>query len=444
MAKKSNMCILFHDTVVDAVFVDHSVLGTQIKFKERLPRDEHVFEAVAARMKAAEKTPSRVTLCIPRNCAIQRTLRYPAAAKGDLASMIGFEAARHVPLPEEDRLLAWSAVDSPDASQVVLNLVAARKSEIREWTAGFEAAGVPVDEAVLFSALAAVSFGSVPTLFVQTDALHVELCLYGGGMLQDSQLIRRDAPGFSGERVVLAARQMTAKHKSWLGDEGISRILVGGPEPVDEAFEADLGTAFGLHIGRIELPAELAVDDSTVAREALLGATLEGAPTLNLIDDKQRKVPISKRTLMVSALGVLLVAELLAAYGFHISAPARQRRAIEREIAEIRRETDPIQKMKDKNRVFRKQLHQLEQVCGSRASSMEILKAVSDTLPEDTYLRQITCNPEEIVLRGRSKEPDKLPELVMAMPFVATISTSEIGTERDGYYEFSLSASLRR
>jgi hypothetical protein len=75
---------------------------------------------------------------------------------------------------------------------------------------------------------------------------------------------------------------------------------------------------------------------------------------------------------------------------------------------------------------------------------MEILKVVSDTLPEDTYLRQISCNQEEIWLRGYSKEPDKVPELVMSLPFVDTISTSKIESERDGYHEFTLSASLRR
>ena len=114
------------------------------------------------------------------------------------------------------------------------------------------------------------------------------------------------------------------------------------------------------------------------------------------------------------------------------------------EVLRVQGDTADIQEMRDKNRIFRKQLYQLEQVCGDRASSMEILKAVSDTLPEDTYLRQMSCSHEEIKLRGYSKEPDKLPELVMSMPFVDTISTSEIGSERDGYYDFNLSASLRR
>jgi Tfp pilus assembly protein PilN len=165
---------------------------------------------------------------------------------------------------------------------------------------------------------------------------------------------------------------------------------------------------------------------------------------LNLIGDQQRKVPLSRHTILVASLCGLLAVEVLGAYILKTSAPARQRRKVASEIRQMRRATADIQKMRDKNRAFRKQLYQLEQVCGTRAGSMEILKGVSDTLPEDTYLRQIDCSMEEIRLRGYSKEPGRIPALVMTMPFVDTISTSDIGSEQNDYYQFALSASLRR
>lgn len=445
MSNKSNLCILIWDEIVEAAFIDRSMLGTQIKFVERLPLDETVFEAIAELIIATDKTPSRVTLCIPRGHAIQRTLRYPAAAKAEIGNMIQFEAARHVPLPEEDRLLAYAAVDSADETEVVLNLVAARRAEVQELIGRFGEAGVPVDEAVPFSSLAAGSLAGTPTLLVLSDAQSIELCLYGQGLLQDSQFIQRDAPGFSEERLVSAARQMAAKHKGWLGDEGICRIISGGPVPLEETAEANLGTAFGLHVHPFEMPEELAglaVDH--IEAEILLAASIEMEPTLNLIGDQQRKVPISKRTILISALVLLLTAEVIGAFTLKATAPARQRNKVAEEVNEMKRDTADVQEMRSNNRVFRKQLYQLERVCNSRASSMEILKEISDALPEDTYLRQLSCSHEEIKMKGYSKEPDKLPELVMAMPFVDTISTSEIGTERDDYYEFTLSASLRR
>lgn len=447
MIKKTNMCILFRDEVVDAVFIDHSVLGVQIKFMERLQRNEQVFEAVAALMNSVEKTPSRVTLCIPRDATIQRTLNYPAAAKSELNNMIQFEATRHVPLPEADRLLGWSAVDTPDEKQVVLNLVAARRSEVRELIERFEQAGVPIDEAVPFSSAVSPVLATTSTLLVLADAGHLELCLYGLGSLQDSQLISRNMPGFSPERVVAAARQMAAKHKTWLGDEGIGQVLVAGADSLQGDLEEELGSAFGLHTHPLKVPSSLesvATERAEALVEVLLAASVAFEPTLNLIEDKKRKVPISKRNMIIYGLCILLGGELLAAYALKTGSPWLQRKKVAKETQEMRRSTAEIQAMRDRNRVFRKQLYQLEQVCETRTSMMEMLRTISEALPEDTYLRTFAGGGEELTLRGFSKEPDRLPELIMAIPFVDTLSTSEIGKKEGDYYEFTLSVSLRR
>lgn len=447
MSAKTTMCVLFRDEVVDAVFVDRTVLGTQIKFMERLPRDESVFEAVGELMRSAEKTPSRVLLCVSRGSTIQRTLSYPAAAKDDLAGMIGFEAARHVPLPEDDRLLGWAVMDSSDEKQLMLNLVAARKSEIRGLIERFEQAGVPVDEVVPFSSAVAPVLAAVPTLLVLEDATHVELCLYGEGLLRDSQLISRSAPGYGPDRVVTASRQMAAKNKTWLGDEGISRIFTGGMQSSGDGLKDELGTAFGLRVHPIEVPetmASVSFDGQEPLIEALMVGTAVLEPTLNLIEDKNRKVPISKRVIIISGLCLLLGVEALAAYAFKTGSPWLQRKKVEQKIEETRALTADIQEMRDKNRVFRKQLYQLEKVCESRVSTMEMLQDVSDALPEDSYLTAFALDGEQLTLEGNSKEPDRLPELVLALPFVDTLSTSDIGKKEGDYHEFKLSVSLRR
>lgn len=446
MSTKTTMCILFGDQTVDAAFVDHSMLGTQVRFVERFPRDEQLFETIAERMKAEEKTPARVALCIPRNTVIQRTLRYPAAAREELENMIRFEAVRHIPLPEEDRLMGWSTADSPDGQQVVLNLTAARRADVRDLVDRFEQAGVPIDEAVAFSSAVSANLSDIPTLLVLADVGHIELCLYGEGILQDSQLLPRSMPGFSPQRVVTAARQMVAKNKTWLGDEGISRILTGGAEPLKE-IEDELGTAFGLHVHPLEVPeteAAVLTEDQTPLAEVLLAASVVPEVTLNLIEDKKRKVPISRRTLVISALCILLAAELLAAYALKSGSPWLQRKKVAQEIQEMNRVTAKVQEMRTQNRTYRKQLIQLEQVCETRTSTMEMLKALSEALPEDTYLNGFSYDGKQLTLKGNSKEPDKLPELVMALPFVDRLNTSDIGPKESEYHEFELSVSLRR
>jgi Tfp pilus assembly protein PilN len=442
MVKKANMCILFRDETVDVVFIDYTVLGAHLKFIERLPRDEQVYEAVADLMQAVEKTPSRVTLCVPRDNVMQRTLRYPAMVQNDIGNMIQFEATRHVPLSENDRALAWSVVPSPDEQQVILNLVAARETEISTLVSKFQAAGVPIDEALPFSSVVVPAVAVNPTLMVITDVRSIELCLYGEGQLQDSQLMGRDAPGFSPERVVTAARQMVAKHKDWLGDEGIGQVLLTGGSKLSESFEMNLGSAFGLHVHPLNLPEGLVTEEPLV--DVLLAASVEQPLSLNLVKNSDRKVPISKRTMLIYGLCALLAVELIAGMAFKTGAPRVQRKQVARELAKIKRRVAPVQRMKEKNRELKRQLYRLNEICEQHVSVMEVLKQLSDALPEDTYLRSVSYkNGEGIRIKGRSKEPERLPELVLEIPMVDLISTSDIDKEIDGYHEFSLSVTLR-
>jgi cell division protein FtsB len=442
MSAKTTMCILFRDETVDAVFIDRTMFGAQIKFMEQLPREELVFEEIAKLMRSVEKTPARVLLCVPRELAMQRTLRYPAMAPADIANMIQFEATRHVPLPEADRALGWAAVEAAEEKQVVLNLVAARDTDIRELVGRFEEVGVPIDEALPFSTALYSELGSAPTLLVVADARHVELCLYGEGQLQDSQLIPLNAPGYSPERVLTAARQMVVKHRDWLGMEGIGRVLLTGAARLSESFEADLGATFGLNVQPLALPEALAAVEDPLT-DALLAASSELPMDLNLIEQSGRKVPISKRTIVITALCALLAIELVAWFGFKTAAPALQRKQVAEEMAKIRRRAAPIQRMQDRNREMRKQLYRLDDICNLHVSAMQVLGGLSELLPEDSYLYSLYYRNGTLYIRGHSKEPDRLPGLLQDSPYIEGISKSDIGKKEGDYHSISMTVTLR-
>jgi hypothetical protein len=439
MTNKSTLCLLFRDETVDMAFIERTVLGAQIKFMERLPRDEALNEAVAERLRTVEKTPARVLLCIPRDLAMQRTLRYPAMSPADVAGMIQYEATRHVPLPENERALGWSSVPSPDEKQVVVNLLAARESEIRSMVAAFGAVGVPIDEVVPFSSVMAPVLAGKPTLLVVSDTRKIELCLYGQGQLQESLVLAKNTPGFAPDRVVAAARQMAAKNREWLGMEGVGRILLSGPHPL----EADLETAFGLRVQPLEAPAEFAGVEEPLA-DVLLAAVAVRAPELNLIENTGRKVPISKRTIMLASLCAILSIELVSWFAFKTGAPALQRRQVAEEIAKVRRRAAPVRRMKDKNRDMRKQLYRLDEICNRHVSVMQIWKELSELLPEDSYLQLAYYKTgDSLHIRGLSKEPDRLPERLLASPFIEAISKSDIGKKEGDYHSFAITVTLR-
>ncbi|MDF7823049.1 hypothetical protein P4B35_03420 [Pontiellaceae bacterium B12227] len=438
MSAKTTMCILFRDETVDAVFIDRTVLGAQIKFMERFPRDELVFEEIAKLTKSVEKTPSRVLLCPPRDLVMQRTLIYPALAPADIANMIQFEATRHVPLAEADRTIGWSSIELEEEKKVVLNLVAARNTDIQELIGKFQALEVPIDEAVPFSSAVVPILGKQPTLLVVTDHRHVELCLYGNGLLRDSQTLPADSP----DRVLTAARQMAAKNREWLGMEGVGRVLRCGDFQPSENFDADLGAAFGLPVQPLEMPAEFQALEKPLA-DVLLAASAELPQEMNLIEHSGRKVPMSRKTIITMALCALLAVELVAWTAFKTGAPALQRKQVASEIAKVKRRAAPIQRMKDRNREMRKQLYRLDEICESHVSAMQVLNGLSELLPEDTYLQLAFYKPGTLHFRGRSKEPERITELLMDAPYVEAISKSDIGKKEGDYHSIAITVTTR-
>lgn len=446
IAGKSNLVLIFRDSAVDAVWLEQSLLGPAVHLMERFPRDEQTPERVARRLSETAKTPARVLVCLPRSRVMQRTLFYPAAVQNDLAQMLQFEAARHVPLPEADRRIAFMAVPLPDGKQLGVNLLAARNSEISALIEPLIAAGIPVDEVTSLSSLLAPADENVPVLQILEDDVHIELALFMHGLLQDSLLLDRRSAGFSKETLVDAARRIAVRHHELLGAEGIGKIVCSGTAELPEDFRNSLEVAFGVHLHALEVPEILRPAGLTepVLTEALCAAIAEPPPSLNLVDRSGRKVPLSRRTLIIAGLCALLVAELFAGWLIRTVSPAMALKSTERETAELKRRAAPIVPVKTQNRDLRSELDQLDEMGKTRVSIMSMLKVLSDTLPEDTYLLGITYDRgDEIQIKGRSKNPEQMPHLLQSIPFIKTIEASDTGEKTDEYYGFSISAALR-
>ncbi len=448
MAGKSNLVLIFRDRTVDAVWTEQSLLGLSVRLMERVPRDEQMPESLAAKIRAADKTPARILVCLPRSMVMQRTLAYPAAVQNDLAQMLQYEAARHVPLPEADRRIAFASAPLPSGKQIGVNLLAARHSEVSALIAPLVAAGIPVDEVTSLSSLLVPSGAGVPVLMILTDDTHIELVLFANGLLQDSLLVSRQAAGFDKETLVDAARRMIVRHHETLGSEGIGRIICAGEAELPEDFRNSLEVSFGVHLHALEIPEVLqAVVSSSAApvlTEALCASVAEPPASLNLIDRSGRKVPLSRRTLMVAGLCALLAVELLAGGLIRTFSPALALKAAEHDTVDLKRRAAPVQIVKNQNRELRSELEQLSELGKTRVSIMGMMKTLSDTLPEDTYLTSIAYSRgDDIKLKGRSKVPDQLPQLIQSIPFVKTIEESDTGEKTDEYYGFTISAALR-
>lgn len=440
----SSLTLLMWDDAVDVVMMEQSILGPAVRLMERLPRDEKRFETVAARVAELGKTPSRVVIAMPRSRTVMRTLRYPAVVQNDLEQMVPFEATRHLPIPEAERGLGYAAVPVDDGKKLDVHLLAARKEDLRGVLDSMESVGLPVDVVLTFSSLIAAEAGAVPTVLIISDAQRVELSLVCNGLVCDSMLLPRDGSGSLADPV----QRMISSNNERLGAAGAARLIFAGPVPLEGELKEDLGTALGLTAESLAVPegvsAALDEFDGEPMVESLCAASAFPAATLNLTESTRRTVPISRRTKWLAGLAALLLIEVVAGWILWTTAPARAISGIEKDLSAMRRKSAAAQKLKDQNRMMRNDLTQLHELVNTRVSVMELLKTLSDTFPEDTYLTALSYERGgRMRVKGRSKEPDTLHELLLGVPFISTIEASDINEKRGEYHSFTMTVSLK-
>jgi len=441
----SNLTLLLWDQVVDAVMIEQSILGPSILLMERFPRDEKVFETVAARVAELDKTPSRVVVCLPRSETVMRTMRYPALVQNDLEQMVPFEATRHLPFPEAERCLGYASALTEDEKELDVHLLAARKADVSRVCDAMQSTGLPVDAVLVFSSLTASGIGTAPSLLVVSDAEHIELSLICNGLICDSMsLPRTGGPPLSG-----SVERMIASNGSALGLAGVSRLITAGPVPLDREQKETLSVTLGIDAESPAVPESISAVLGEVDREPLVeglqAVSTAPPPSLNLTESTRRSIPISRRSKWMMGLAAVLLIELVAGWILWANAPARASNGIEKDLSALRRSAEPAQKLKDQNRVMRSELTQLHELVNTRVSVMELFKTLSDTLPEDTYLTALSYERGgRMRIKGRSKEPDALPALLLLdVPFISTIEESDIDEKRGEYHSFSMTVSLK-
>lgn len=444
---RSRLVLVFWDHAVDAVWMEQSWLGPSLRLMVRLPRDDQFPAALGQRLRESGTTPSRVLVCLPRKMAIQRTLSFPLAVRDDLAQMLQFEAARHVPLQDSDRRLAYASAPQPDGKQLGVHLLAARKSDLELFLSPLTAAGVPVDEVTTLNALLIPSGTEGAVLQILSDEEHIEVILFQHGLPQESLVLPKPAGTAGKDELVDTVRRLIARHHGQLGAEGVGRLICAGPSALPEDTLNSLGMALGLHAQTMEIPERLrpAVPrGAAILTETLCAAARVMPPELNLIDQSSRKVPWSRRKVIITALSTLLVAELIAGSALYAMAPAKALKKTEQEGAELNRRAAPVLAVKNQNRELRNELKQLNQLAEQHISVMGLLKTISDALPDDTYVLSLEyIRGDQIRLRGRSKAPDRLPDLLQAIPVIKTIEEWDIGEKDDDYFGFRFTAALR-
>jgi hypothetical protein len=437
MKQKYRACIVHWDTCVDLVVVAHGLLGASLVCAKRLARDETLAGELNTALSPYPNRQLCVQVCLPRNKTLQHTLQFPASVLPDLAEVLPLEVPKHIPIAGDGGSWGYREKvvgDTKPELHVVLS--AARNETIEESCKDLNA-----DVVTSVGAGLAEYCGDIPSLLVICDERSTEFLLYKDELLIGSRLIPSKADEIDATRFVALTRQFLESYKKHLGDEGISRILLGGPRTLHEEARATMGLQLGLDAVEIELPEGLQTktNPDAVSTEAIVLATEDVIPSQNLLKAENQPKGISKRTAVVAALLILIFGQLAYAGFSYVMQPGLERKKVKAQIEELKDESVTALAYRDRLRKLNKRLRARNHAVTNHQSVLTLLNELSLALPKDSYLTKISFKKNDrLQIHGNSKTAPKIPSLFKSLSFVKAVEKPDFGKTEGEYQQFSL------
>ena len=392
-------------------------------------------------------------LAAPLPSAMWRRIALPSAARENLADTLRYEAEKYLPIPLEELYWDYQIIDDNRAAgELTLLLAVARRGDLApfaELAQSLPGGLSGVEPAV--SAIASVfqrhadavahdDFG----LLVLTDA-QMHLVHMQRGALQGGRTYAR--PADAGEGVALVRKGLAALRVGLTGDErpvGAFPLVVAAADP-DEA----LMQRFQEELPQFAWQA-LAAGENGLPKADMLaayGLALKGLQkpdrAVNLLPARLRKRPSRwGQYLMVALLALTLVSGV--AWGASEMVQKRLHHArLDRELGRLAEEVADIERRQADIEALHHKLEFLQRQKRPPHSVLDILKALTDIIPDAAWVREIAIASDRIRLDGYADAAAELITRIDASPLFTDVSfLSAITRGRDGKEKFRIGCRL--
>jgi general secretion pathway protein L len=377
-----------------------------------------------------------------------RRMVLPAAAKENLADTIRYEAEKYLPLPLEDLFWDYHLIgEDRAAGELTVLLAVAKRSDMAPFMelAGDLPGGLSGVEPAA-SAIATVfhrhgdlieddAFGVLVLTADQLHLVHVQ-----NGLLQGGRTYAR--PEDDAAAVAMVQRGFAALR---LGDEnpgsdGAFPLLVWS-----EDRDADLRRQVETVLPRFAWremdwrARDLPPPDLLTAYGLALKGLQKPVMDINLLPLRLRKQPSRWGRYLMAA---LIALTLISGIAWGASAVLQQRfhqARLDREITRLADEVADIDRLQGDIQALRARLEFLQEQQGGPGDILDVLKALTEIIPESAWVREITIEPERIRLDGYADAAAELIPLIDASPLFTDVSfLSAITKGRDGKEKFRI------
>jgi len=390
-------------------------------------------------------------LGIPPLSVMWRRIVLPAAARENLADTIRYEAEKYLPIPLEALYWDYQLIgEDRSAGELTILLVVVKRGdlapfiELAEKLPGGLSGAEPAASAIanVFQRHAeAVPEDDFGLLVLTTDQMHL-IHMQNGRLLGG-----RTYPRSSDEAAVTAGVR-----------RGLDALRLGGDDPVAAPFPVALWAddPEGVLLSRCKkaLPQfdwqavgwrekNLPEPDMLPAYGLALKGLQKPAVAVNLLPLRLRKQPSRLGQYLMVALVALTLVSGLAWGGSALLQKRFHHARLDRELNRLADEVADIDRLQADIQTVRAKLQFLQEQKRGPHSVLDILKALTDILPDSAWVREIAIEPDRIRVDGYADAAAELIPLIDASPLFTDVSfLSAITKGRDGKEKFRIGFKL--
>ncbi|MFQ5900516.1 MAG: PilN domain-containing protein [Thermodesulfobacteriota bacterium] len=390
-----------------------------------------------------------LTIGLPRGMVISRVLKIPAHRVEDLRGIMAFEIERHLPFSIEDIHYDFQPLNK-DGNLWNVIMVAAKKELIDRYAELIRELPVELTciDARPFSIFNALSYWNriprdkkIAIISFGTD--EIEIDTFHNDMLTGSKTIPMDEERWP-QWIKIIEREMrvSIEDTETLPDQKeLDRIMIIADRQIDEKersiLERDTGVPVTMESPEDHnLPAGISISTFGLA----LRGVGKGDLKLNLLPTASEKKATSPvPTLILTVLAILIG----IAVGFSISAKDRLVLSkLNSAIEEIAPKTKEVKILKERLKNIEAELMILEK--GEvRPTPLELLKELTEIIPEHTWLTDMNYSKGEISIIGLSDQASTLLPLLEDLSLLKNVEfTGSITTETGGKERFKIKAQV--
>lgn len=454
MIFQSSLGIDIRDSAVSMVYLKASFKGVRVEAHVTHPLEKDkplgdnllvVAELVKDFIRRHGITSTDVFLGIPRDKTIFRYIEMPLAVKENLRASLSYEMEKYVPFSEDDVHFEYQilAEDKKDGKLKLLAIVV-RKDMIAPYFELVQRLGIGVSGIETTSTALANTFfyergtsGVSPCAAVYLEKDYLEFNLLQDDLLHYSRSIRLEEP--EADRATAVQKELDHVREVLRHDPGRLQIVLCGPLANDDLFrKLTLGT--NLQVNLEDFTSNGIPSDDLLPAFGLALKGLKKVPMqINLLPPELRRKPgRAGRNILLVLLGLIFLLGLSwgGSYIF------RQRLVLDNlnfRIKTLQAEVSGIERVGESCEELEDRISYLEKQYLGCVSVLGMLKDLTERVPENSWVRELTFSEKGVVLNGYAEAASELIPLLEESPLLKdVVFLSTIVKAKDGKESFRI------